>query len=71
MTKDTETLARLVDTAAVAGRRRVAIGLVRAFKEVNSVMKPTAAENAELAAAEAACLAADNALAAWRLRSAS
>lgn len=71
MTTENKTLDRLVEAAAVAGRRRIAIGLVRAFKEVNSVMKPTAEENAELAAADAACLAADNALAAWRKRAVS
>ena len=68
MTKKNMTLAQLVEAAAVAGRRRVVIGLVRAFQQVNSVVKPTAAENAELAAADAACLAADKAVAAWRLR---
>jgi hypothetical protein len=71
MTTENATLARLVEAAAAADRRRIAVGVVRAFKEVNSIVKPTAQENAELAAADAACLAADGALAAWRLRAAS
>jgi hypothetical protein len=57
---------RLVEIAAAAHQHRIALNLARAVSSLYSADRPTSEETAELAAGDAAVLAADEALAEWR-----
>ena len=61
-------LAGLVKAAVTARGRQIALGIVSRTKATTSVEGPTPKELAETAAAEAACLVADEALAAFQAR---
>jgi hypothetical protein len=61
---------RLIEMAASAHRRRVAVNLARAVASLHSAARLTPMEIAEVATADAAAVAADKykALADWRAR---
>ena len=61
-------LARLVKAAVAARSRHLALGIVSRTKATPSVEGPTPKELEEAAAAEAACLVADRALADFQAR---
>jgi hypothetical protein len=61
-------LARLVKAAVAARGRQLALGIASRTKVVPSVDGPTAKELEDAAAAEAACLVADQALADFQTR---
>ena len=56
---------QLIEAALAAHRRCIGINLARATRSLYSAHKPTPEEMAESAAAEAAAVAADKALADW------
>jgi hypothetical protein len=59
---------RLIEIAATAHRRRVAVNLARAIASLHSASRLTPKAKAEVATADAAAVAADNALSEWRER---
>lgn len=66
MALEDEQLARLVDAAEAARGRYIALSLLNVTKSTNSAEGLTPEKLQEVAAAQAACKAADGALADWR-----
>ena len=67
MTLEDEELTRLTEAATAARGRYTALGLLNVICSANSVQGLTREKQAEVAAAEAACEAADEALAGFQI----